>query len=749
MKKWVSSLGVLQIFGALLLVIMVMSASNWVVHRNSISDIYEKMVEHNSLSVKYMIQTFDDSFQAINNLIYTIHGLPYDNVLDRDGFIDMSRVYTLQRQVESLMSSHDVVEDVIVFYENVPLAITSKGTSSLEHLFERKYRHPVHDAHFWKRFLRTKHDLQVFPAEDYTVLSSTTPEYKKKKLMVVVSGNRMAVSNKNILVLVDVDALLQQVNRAGLIPGASLIVLDQNRRFLMGTGADWDLVEVLNDVYFHAQREASLTRKDYEYHIFQSDYNGFIYIDRVPYQFQNLTSVTRANRAIIWTSIFSAVILSVLLSLYLNRPVRNILRLLGGGHSKGNDFRKIYSGILKLQTENQQYRKQLAFVDNELRRGVFLRVLEDTPHSEEQERELEKYKPDLLRQRYFVMAALHVERTAPGEATVPAETLAAVLQKELRSAGLDAAVFHERGFRFLALLGLKEAGGRAKLLRQVREAIRNMEQGALQDYRIRGCLSRLYGSDFEHCREAYEDVRYGMMHRPVNAAEAIFDADEWPDQWGVHVPLEQMEKLSNCLIGGKIAEAHAIIRETLQKQAECRIGLHQMEHVAKAMFYHMLRLADASGLDGNALRELERRFHRAVENAFDFRQTEQALTEAATFIGTHGRKEQPGKLNPAFISQYIELHYMENLYLDHMAEIFNTTPKYFSNYFKKAFGVNFVDYLNKVRLAHARELLRNTTLSVAEIGEKTGYLNASTFASTFKKYYGISPSDFRKQELGA
>lgn len=54
-----------------------------------------------------------------------------------------------------------------------------------------------------------------------------------------------------------------------------------------------------------------------------------------------------------------------------------------------------------------------------------------------------------------------------------------------------------------------------------------------------------------------------------------------------------------------------------------------------------------------------------------------------------------------------------------------------------------------MRLAHARELLRNTTLSVAEVGERVGYLNASTFATTFKKYYGISPSDFRKQELGA
>jgi len=749
MKRWVSSLGVLQVFGALLLVILVMSASNWVIHRNSISDIYDQMVDHNSLSVKYMIQTFDDSFRAVNNLIYTIHSLPYDNLLASDGSIDMSRVYTLQRQVESLMSSHDVVEDVIVFYDNVPLAITSTGTSSLKHLFEQKYRHPVYDSQYWLKFLRSKHDMQVFPAEDYTVLTGQTQEYRTKKLMVVTGGNRMSLSKKNIVVLVDVDALLQQVNRVSLIPGASLVVMDQNRQVLMGTGSNRDLVEVINTTRPNAQGETSLTRENYEYHVYQSEYNGFIYIDRVPYQFQNLDSVTRANRSIILTSIASALILSALLSVYLHRPVRNILRLLGGGSSKGNDFRKIYSGIVKLQAENQQFRGQQQFLENELRRVAFLRALEEPPCSEEQERELEKFKPDLLPHRHFVMGALLLERTAPEREMIPAETLSAMLQKELRNARPDAIVVHVRALRFLALFPLRETGERPKLLRQVREAVSGMEQGALEGWRIRGCLGKAYGAEFGHFREAYEEVRESMYNRPVNAEEAILDAAERAEQRGMHLPLDQLEKLSNCLLGGKTMDAGAIIRDTLRKNAEHRVGLRQMEHVARTLFYHMYRLAEASGLDGDELRKLERRFHRALEEDGDFGLAERLLVEAAEHIAVHVRAAKPDKLNPAFISQYIELHYMEDLYLDHMAEVFNTTPKYFSNYFKKTFGVTFVDYLSKVRLSHARELLRNTTLSVAEVGERVGYLNASTFATTFKKYYGISPSDFRKQMLGA
>ncbi|MNY16469.1 Bifunctional transcriptional activator/DNA repair enzyme AdaA [compost metagenome] len=146
--------------------------------------------------------------------------------------------------------------------------------------------------------------------------------------------------------------------------------------------------------------------------------------------------------------------------------------------------------------------------------------------------------------------------------------------------------------------------------------------------------------------------------------------------------------------------------------------------------------------------QLEMAFCRKVDHATSRAEVIEAIQDIVRLIGSKRMLEGKNKLNPEFINQYIELHYMENLYLDHMAELLNTSPKYFSNYFKKTFGVGYVEYLNKVRLSHAREFLRHTELSVAEIGEKTGYLNASTFTTTFKKYYGISPSEFRKMAAG-
>ena len=211
MKRLVTNLGLLQIFCALLLVIVIMFVSNFIVYRNSISDIYKQMSENNALAVQSVIQTFDNSFQSINHVIHAIHGLPYNNLYSQDGTLDMNRVYTMQSQVENIASANNLIEEVVVFYDGVPLAITTKGTSSLEHLFKRKYRHELYDVNFWRNFVRSKHDLKVFPVENYTVLSDTTNEYKKKSLMVVVGGNKVAMSNKHILVFVNASKLLQDI----------------------------------------------------------------------------------------------------------------------------------------------------------------------------------------------------------------------------------------------------------------------------------------------------------------------------------------------------------------------------------------------------------------------------------------------------------------------------------------------------------------------------------------------------------
>ncbi|AKX94950.1 HTH-type transcriptional regulator YesS [Moorella thermoacetica] len=95
-------------------------------------------------------------------------------------------------------------------------------------------------------------------------------------------------------------------------------------------------------------------------------------------------------------------------------------------------------------------------------------------------------------------------------------------------------------------------------------------------------------------------------------------------------------------------------------------------------------------------------------------------------------------------SKYIEANFSQDLTLEEVARQVYLSPCYFSKLFKQFKGLNFIDYLTKVRLKAARELLLNTKLPVAEIATRVGYRDARYFGQVFKKQEGYTPSVFRK-----
>ncbi len=98
--------------------------------------------------------------------------------------------------------------------------------------------------------------------------------------------------------------------------------------------------------------------------------------------------------------------------------------------------------------------------------------------------------------------------------------------------------------------------------------------------------------------------------------------------------------------------------------------------------------------------------------------------------------------------EYIHEHQTENLRLGHVARAVNTSTFYFCKMFKKATGINFTDYLSRVRIEKAKNLLLNPNLRVSEIAFEVGFQSLTHFNRVFKKILGQSPTEYRAQLLG-
>ena len=95
------------------------------------------------------------------------------------------------------------------------------------------------------------------------------------------------------------------------------------------------------------------------------------------------------------------------------------------------------------------------------------------------------------------------------------------------------------------------------------------------------------------------------------------------------------------------------------------------------------------------------------------------------------------------IISYMNDNYMNDISLDKISKNMYLSPVYISKIFKEEIGDSPINYLIKIRLAKAEELLKDNALPIKVIAKSVGYNDAYHFSKLFKKYYGVSPSSFR------
>lgn len=100
------------------------------------------------------------------------------------------------------------------------------------------------------------------------------------------------------------------------------------------------------------------------------------------------------------------------------------------------------------------------------------------------------------------------------------------------------------------------------------------------------------------------------------------------------------------------------------------------------------------------------------------------------------------------LMQYIQKHFREEISLEQAAEVAGMQLHSFCRFFKQITKHTFSDFLNRVRVAFAAQLLQHSELPITQIVFESGFNNISYFNRTFKKIHGQTPKEFRAKMLG-
>lgn len=95
--------------------------------------------------------------------------------------------------------------------------------------------------------------------------------------------------------------------------------------------------------------------------------------------------------------------------------------------------------------------------------------------------------------------------------------------------------------------------------------------------------------------------------------------------------------------------------------------------------------------------------------------------------------------------EYIAAHYTENLTLQSVADIVHLSKSYFSLYFKKQTGRNFIDYLIELRIREAKRLLTQNDIRIYDVAVAAGFKDVKYFGKAFKKVTGLTPLEYRER----
>lgn len=109
------------------------------------------------------------------------------------------------------------------------------------------------------------------------------------------------------------------------------------------------------------------------------------------------------------------------------------------------------------------------------------------------------------------------------------------------------------------------------------------------------------------------------------------------------------------------------------------------------------------------------------------------------------RTSAPKRASVVEIKEYLEQHYADRLTLDELSSAFFINKYYLAKTFKNQFGLPISTYLQNIRITKAKQLLRFSTKTVAEIGYEVGLGAPAYFSRVFKNVEGVSPKTYREQ----
>ena len=251
-------------------------------------------------------------------------------------------------------------------------------------------------------------------------------------------------------------------------------------------------------------------------------------------------------------------------------------------------------------------------------------------------------------------------------------------------------------------------------------------------------------------KESFEEAKEALSYRKMSQdGDVIYMEDiDKSEQVILLFDEKAQDKLFTAVKFGKEEDIHAVIRKMKEYLIKADMSSNSYQAYSMSVINALLVFARQQDLE--------------IEEVFDgipnYLEIMQKYASADTFMewleeqcirlnANQGReRENKAKGIIEEAKQKIQEEFGDpDIGLEKIAAEVGLTQTYFSSLFKKETGMSFVEYLTDTRMKEAMRLLKETSEKIYVVAQKVGYLESGYFSHVFKKKYGMSPIQCRRQ----
>ncbi|QGQ95164.1 AraC family transcriptional regulator [Paenibacillus psychroresistens] len=288
--------------------------------------------------------------------------------------------------------------------------------------------------------------------------------------------------------------------------------------------------------------------------------------------------------------------------------------------------------------------------------------------------------------------------------------------------------------------------------RKVEQILERLTFIADRDYRmsITVAMGSMYQSLFDISRsfdEAKQAIEYAIF---TNKDGTIWYQNITKETVMYYYPIELEQRLQNTIKVGDFEEVKRIITNIFHLNFEVReLSLDMKNQLIGELKGTMLKLLDQKTFQDSELTWVIKSEIVQILPTDGIEQfkidMEKAIEKLCNLIVKRKHEQYNETIDK--IKRYIEEMYMDpELSLFRIAEQVGKQEKYISQFYKEQTGDNLSDYLEKLRISKASELLTEKRLTIDEIALSVGYHSSHSFRRAFKRILGILPSTYRQSD---